>query len=383
MKWVKLGDVIEPAGSRAGKESRLPVYSVTKHAGFVPSLEYFTKQVFSRDTSAYKVVNPGDFAYATIHLDEGAIGIAPESALISPMYTIFRTRSTVVCSQYLIRFLKSPRALQAYDSMGNGAIHRRRAISFKALSDLKVPLPSLAEQRRLAAILDQADAIRTKRRQQLDHLDSLTQAIFHEMFPDGSDQTCMTLGELGPIISSGKNLVGQPTQSHPCNRIIKTSAVTSGEFIDTESKPLPADYSPPTANQIRSGDVLFTRASGTASLLGASCLVGTTPSNLYLPDKVWRIKIPNVPAEATLQLLRSHRLRTHLMNNRSGAAGVFNVSRKTLLNAPIPRFDPADLSEFSTQARRVSGTRERAATALAADDALFASLQSRAFRGEL
>lgn len=61
----------------------MPVYSVTKHAGFVPSLEFFKKQVFSRDVTGYKVVAPGDFAYATIHLDEGSIGIAPERGLIS------------------------------------------------------------------------------------------------------------------------------------------------------------------------------------------------------------------------------------------------------------------------------------------------------------
>ena len=70
MRMVPLGEVIRPSGSRANGSEAYPVYSVTKHAGFVPSLEYFKKQVFSRDKSGYRVVKPGDFAYATIHLDD-------------------------------------------------------------------------------------------------------------------------------------------------------------------------------------------------------------------------------------------------------------------------------------------------------------------------
>ncbi len=83
----------------------LPVYSVTKHDGFVPSVEYFKKQVFSRDLSSYRVVEPGQFAYATIHLDEGSIGIAPERCLISPMYTVFTHDAARVHPDYLLGLL--------------------------------------------------------------------------------------------------------------------------------------------------------------------------------------------------------------------------------------------------------------------------------------
>lgn len=151
MKIVRLGELISSSGRRAGDNELAPVYSVTKHSGFIPSLEYFKKQVYSRDLSSYRLVNQGEFAYATIHLDEGSIGIAPKKALISPMYTVFSVDKSRVDPGYLIRFMKSPQALIQYQQFGRGAIHRRKAISLKSLGALKTPLPPLDEQRRIAA----------------------------------------------------------------------------------------------------------------------------------------------------------------------------------------------------------------------------------------
>lgn len=128
-KWpmVKLGEICNETKARTGVED-VPVYSVTKHSGFVSN--YFKKNVHSKDLSKYKLVEERDFAYATIHLDEGSIGIAPEQASISPMYTTFRvTKSDRVDPSFLLLFLKRDWALAQYKLLGTGALSEERASS--------------------------------------------------------------------------------------------------------------------------------------------------------------------------------------------------------------------------------------------------------------
>lgn len=377
-------DLMRQGGKRAATDTDWPVYSVTKHSGFVPSLEYFSKQVFSRDLSGYKLVEPGDFAYATIHLDEGSIGIATERSLISPMYTVFRIDDSKVDAGYLIRFLKSPMALAHYPQLGKGAIHRRKAISIAALGTLRIPLPPLPEQKRIATILDQADALRTKRRQVLAHLDSLTQAIFLDMFGDPDHaQNSIALGDVATL-RGGRNLVAEDTTSESPFRVLKISAVTTGHFRPQESKPLPIHYIPPIDHLVRDGDLLMSRAN-TTELVGAVAHVTTAPENLALPDKVWRF-VWKTEAEPTFwhALLSTPAVRRRISRLSSGTGGSMkNIAKAKLEAMPVPQVGIAEQREFAQRARQSNIARHAVAAAATADDGLFASLQSRAFKGEL
>lgn len=92
--------------NRQSKE--FTVLSCTKYSGLVPSLEYFGRKVFSNDVSKYKIVPRNSFAYATNHIEEGSIGYQNkyENALISPMYTVFKTNSEIN-NDYLHFLLKT------------------------------------------------------------------------------------------------------------------------------------------------------------------------------------------------------------------------------------------------------------------------------------
>jgi len=83
-------------------------------------------------------------------------------------------------SDYLYHWLKANKAY--LQSLGNGATFKE--VSKAVVSEVKIPLPPLPEQRRIAAILDKADALRAKRREAIAKLDQLLQAVFLDMFGD-------------------------------------------------------------------------------------------------------------------------------------------------------------------------------------------------------
>tara|TARA_B100000902_G_C26827386_1_gene677013 strand:+ start:42 stop:644 length:603 start_codon:yes stop_codon:yes gene_type:complete len=179
----QLGDHIEGLSNRAIDTDSVPILSVTKHQGFVESLEYFKKQVFSKDLSNYKVVKKGQFAYSTIHLDEGAIALLEDydQGLISPMYTVFEASPTID-NVFLIYWLKSDFAMAKYQALGQGSVDRRMAISLKTLEEINIPFPPLAEQEKIADILtsldDQVEAIESK----LVQLESLKKSLMGDLF---------------------------------------------------------------------------------------------------------------------------------------------------------------------------------------------------------
>lgn len=144
-EMLRIDDMVEEVSIRAGSNHSVPVLSVTKHNGFVKSSTYFKKRIFSEDTSGYKLVERGQFAYSTIHLDEGAIGYLDkfDAGVISPMYKVFRLKvpETVVHPLFLFRILKSNALMDKYKTLGRGSVKRRKSVSFSTFGSISIPLP--------------------------------------------------------------------------------------------------------------------------------------------------------------------------------------------------------------------------------------------------
>src|ERR1035437_436078 len=155
---VHIGDVADVISDKNDAGRELPVLSCTKHRGLVNSLEYFGKRIFSADTSNYKVVRRGDFAYATNHIEEGSIGYQDlhDAALISPMYTVFRTRAGVDHS-FFFKLVKTELYRHIFEVNTSGSIARRGGLRWDEFAIIKVFLPSVPEQKRIAAVLGVCD----------------------------------------------------------------------------------------------------------------------------------------------------------------------------------------------------------------------------------
>ncbi|MFB9864312.1 restriction endonuclease subunit S [Rufibacter immobilis] len=156
--YIPLHDVAKEVSAKNKGGNKLPVLSCTKYRGLVDSLEYFGKQIFSKDTSTYKVVKRGQFAYATNHIEEGSIGYQDlyNEALISPMYTAFVTNSKVN-DDFLYRLLKTDLYIHIYQASTSASVDRRGSLRWKEFSKIRIPLPSLEEQNKISVVLQAAD----------------------------------------------------------------------------------------------------------------------------------------------------------------------------------------------------------------------------------
>lgn len=155
---VEIGKVAHEVSALNGKDGDLPVLSCTKYDGLVDSLKYFDKQVFSHDTSKYKVVRHGQFAYATNHIEEGSIGyqsLVP-TGLVSPIYTVFQADAEKIDDGYFYKLLKTEKMRQIFAAQTNASVDRRGSLRWKEFARIHIPLPPLDEQREISAVLDEA-----------------------------------------------------------------------------------------------------------------------------------------------------------------------------------------------------------------------------------
>jgi restriction endonuclease S subunit len=247
----------------------------------------------------------------------------------------------------------------------------------------EVYLPSIEEQRRIAAVLDAADALRAKRRQAIAKLDSLTQAIFIDMFgdpltnPKGALQ--VRLSELAEIINGdrGKNYpssktyveVGVPfvNAGHLDGREIDLAA---GNFISEER------YERLRSGKFQPGDLLYC-IRGSLGKIGvvpnqargaiASSLVILRPGAGIDRDYL----LAFLAGPAGMRQVADWDNGTAQPNLGAGSLGKFNVLLPSL----------AEQREFVGLVKRCADL--GAQRQLAVLDTLFASLQQRAFRGEL
>ena len=157
-KEVHIRNIAKEVSIRNKSDKQLTVLSCTKYDGLVESLEYWGRKIFADDISTYKVVPKNHFAYATNHIEEGSIGYQDsfDEALISPMYTVFKTDATVN-DDFFYRLLKSHLLIYQYQNRMEGSIDRRGGLRWEAFSIIKIHLPSLSEQTAIAKVLQAAE----------------------------------------------------------------------------------------------------------------------------------------------------------------------------------------------------------------------------------
>lgn len=246
---------------------------------------------------------------------------------------------------------------------------------------LDVPVRPLPEQRRIAAILDAADAIRAKRRAQLAHLDELPQALFHEMFSP-SRYPNVPAGTVMPYLRNG---VSPATNGAHEATVLTLSAITQGYFDPSAAKVALFAGEPPLDKRVTTKDFLMCRGNGNSNLVGVGVASQKDRPDLVFPDTViaGRIDDRQVVMPYLEAVWHHPAVRRQIAQGARTTNGTFKVNQQIISSVEIP-LPPLPLQQsFAAKVEAIHAERARVARALEADDELFAALQHLAFRGEL
>ena len=147
------GHLTEHFSHRNRDSKHYPVFSVTKDTGFIPQEEQFeSREIAGDDISSYKIIRQGEFAYNPARINVGSIARYDNEVpcLISSLYVCIKPAADID-SDWLLYLLKSKRAIFYYNLYGEGGV--RIYLFYPNFSRIKVKVPSIQEQHKIAALL--------------------------------------------------------------------------------------------------------------------------------------------------------------------------------------------------------------------------------------
>lgn len=324
-----------------------------------------------------KLVAPGTLLLS-FKLSLGKVGIAKIPLFTNEAIAALTDLRNDVNTDYMYWALRNADFLGGSDraAMGN-------TLNKAKLKEIRIPLPPLPEQRRIASILDKADALRAKRRKAIAKLDQLLQSVFLEMFGDPvtnpHDFTVMQLGDVATQVTDGAHHTPIRTQSgipllSARNVLMGSLSFSNTDFVGQEEYERLRRRCEP-----KRGDILIS-CSGSIGRVS----VVRTDIPFVLVRSAALVKLDQ---NLVMPTFMEHQLRTPYLQGQMQMSAK-SSSQANLFQKPIRELKvlvpPIALQKrFEAIASKVA---ERHSNFLEAEkrlESLFTSLQAHAFSGKL
>ena len=159
----KVGDLLIERNQQAPMSDEYPLMAFIANEGVAPKGDRYDRSALVTDTAnkLYKKTEIGDFIYSSNNLETGSIGLNKYGkACISPVYSIFEPTG-IADSDFLGRRLVRKDFINAMVKWRQGVIYGQWRIHESDFLKIEIPVPSVVEQRKIGAYLDQLDRLIT------------------------------------------------------------------------------------------------------------------------------------------------------------------------------------------------------------------------------
>jgi len=388
MKWSKmrLGDVITFRGGGTprkdvaqfwGKEIPWATVKDFKSLSLSKTQDFITKEGLKASSAnlipAGHVIIPTRMALGKAAINTIDLAINQDLRALIPNIDIDST--------YLLHAMLG--LAEEIERHGSGATVK--GITQRKLSELGIIVPPLSEQKRIAGILDAADALRAKRRESLAQLDALLQSTFLEMFGDPLRNSMgWYMGVVGDFLESanyGTSRKADPKQgNYPVLRMNNITYKGSWDF--SQLKYVDLTEKEAAKHLVHKGQVLFNRTNS-KELVGKTAVYREDTPMAFAGYLVRGVVNEKAHPEYIGAFMNTPHIKLFLRNKCKSIVGMANINAKEFQAIPMPK-PPLDLQvRFATIVDSIEQQKSRLRAHLAELDALFASLQARAFAGEL
>ena len=178
-KEVKLGEVT--CERNETNAPTLPLLSITVDKGIIPQTDSEKKDVSNADKSKYKRICSGDIGYNTMRMWQGRSALSFVEGIVSPAYTIV-TPQKGVSPLFLSYLIKRPRLIYEFWTHSQGLVEDTLNCKYKDFSQITIAIPSLPEQRKIAALLSAIDERLAVEREYAEQLKLQKAYLLREMF---------------------------------------------------------------------------------------------------------------------------------------------------------------------------------------------------------
>lgn len=309
-------------------------------------------------------------------------------ATASTGFCVLRPRSNLLSSNYLFHWVKSPNFIADMVRKATGASYP--AVSDRVIFESLIGVPAVSEQCRIAAILDQADELRAKRREALAQLDSLTQSVFIEMFWDPatkvSTSNFQTLESL--LEEPFQNGAYFPKEAY-CEsggtEMVHMSDAFGGCVKRGQLKRANCSSADTKKYALTTSDILIARRSLTYEGAAKPCMIPPSSEPLIFESSFIRVR-PERTRITPLYLfhyLNNDRVKKTHIRPYVTQSTISGINQGNLAQVPVIQ-PPLELQqEFGRRIQSIENIKLTQVASLSELDSLFTSLQHRAFRGEL
>ena len=345
-------------------------------------------RTYSEVSKGYTPFVSGDVLVAKITpcFENGKIAqarLTQKAGFGSTEFHVVRAHPTKLDARYTLHFLRLGHVRLAGERRMTGSAGQRR-VPENFLAKLEIPLPPLAEQRQIAEVLDRAEALRAKRRAALSQLDSLTQSLFLDLFGDPIKnphgfpvRPMIELIDPQRPISYGILMPG-PDQAEGVKYVRVTDMKNGGIELSGIRKTTEAMSNSFRRSLLKPADLLMS----IRGHVGRFAVIPPELDGANITQDSARLAIVGASSVYVRECLRTEGFQRWMAKHTKGVAvrgiNLGDVKLMPILLPPRPAQD-----KFARQANAVEALKTAQRASLAELDALFATLQHRAFRGEL